>query len=234
MQRAKQVPTDKKALTMQKKAPLAEQPTGRARPQVPEGNRKPIAKMSSTVPSKSLAATSKLSTPPSKSSIYTSKALSSSSLSAGNGKSSSARDRLKNMALAPPQRLNTVKRDMRSVEEIQKDVRRQLGRPVQEERAPPTRQSIPERRPMRPPPSQTQRRPIRRSISPRPTFRSVPALSRRPPGHMPFRPNRSKQYSDEEEEDDDLDGFIDDGDEEDDKNNYSDVISKMFRYDRKR
>jgi hypothetical protein len=51
---------------------------------------------------------------------------------------------------------------------------------------------------------------------------------------MPFRPNRSKQYSDEEEEDDDLDGFIDDGDEEDDKNNYSDVISKMFRYDRKR
>lgn len=51
---------------------------------------------------------------------------------------------------------------------------------------------------------------------------------------MPFRPNRSKQYSDEEEEDDDLDGFIDDGDEEDDKNNYSDVISKRFRYDRKR
>jgi hypothetical protein len=51
---------------------------------------------------------------------------------------------------------------------------------------------------------------------------------------MPFRPNRSKQYGDEEEEDDDLDGFIDDGDEEDDKNNYSDVISKMFRYDRKR
>lgn len=233
MQRAKQVPTDKKALTMQKKAPLAEQPTGRARPQVPEGNRKPIAKMSSTVPSKSLTATSKLSTPPSKSSIYTSKASSSSSLSAGNGKSSSARDRLKNMALAPPQRLNTVKRDMRSVEEIQKDVRRQLGRPVQEERASPARQSIPERRPMRPPPSQTQRRPIRRSISPRPTFRPVPAQSRRPPGHMPFRPNRSKQYSDEEEEDD-LDGFIDDGDEEDDKNNYSDVISKMFRYDRKR
>ncbi|GAB5586727.1 hypothetical protein Unana1_01627 [Umbelopsis nana] len=244
MQRAKQVPTDKKTLTMQKKPPPPESASSRPRSHVGELARKPISKISSMPASKTASPTHKLSTPPSKSSIYTNKASSSSAMSSTNAKVTSARDRLKNMALAPPQRLNTVKRDMRSVEEIQQDVRRQLGRSVPEERATlqrpkapersrvPERMRIPDRRPERSPPSQLQRQPGGRSLSPRPAHRPAANQPRRPPGHMPFRSNRRSRYSDEE--DDDLDGFIDDGDEEHDNNNYSDVISKLFRYDRKR
>lgn len=146
----------------------------------------------------------------------------------------SVRDRLKNIALAPPQRLNTVKRDLRSVEEIQQDIRKQLGKVPTE--AKPSRERVRERQPIRRSLSPRsapardrapERRPVRRSLSPRPR-------PQRPAGRMPFQRNRRSRYSDEEEEDDDLDGFIDDGDEEEDLNNYSEVISKMFRYDRKR
>ncbi|KAH8547622.1 SPT2 chromatin protein-domain-containing protein [Umbelopsis sp. PMI_123] len=232
MKRAKQVPTDKKSLIMQKKPPPPVPTYNRAKPSVSEVNGKPMPKAPSSTPNKAHATPSKLSN---KASIYTSRPSSSTSTAVAGTQMGSVRDRLKNIALAPPQRLNTVKRDLRSVEEIQQDVRRQLGKSANEDR--PARDRVRERQPIRrslSPRSASardrapDRRPIGRSLSPRPIPRQ-----QRPPGHMPFRPNRARRYSDEDE-DDDLDGFIDDGDVEEDNNNYSDVISKMFRYDRKR
>jgi hypothetical protein len=232
MKRARQVPTDKKSLIMQKKPPPPVPTYNRAKPSVSEVNGKPMPKAPSSTPNKAHATPSKLSN---KASIYTSRPSSSTSTAMAGTQMGSVRDRLKNIALAPPQRLNTVKRDLRSVEEIQQDVRRQLGKSANEDR--PARDRVRERQPVRrslSPRSASardrapDRRPIGRSLSPRPIPRQ-----QRPPGHMPFRPNRARRYSDEDE-DDDLDGFIDDGDVEEDNNNYSDVISKMFRYDRKR
>ncbi|KAI8577245.1 hypothetical protein K450DRAFT_252930 [Umbelopsis ramanniana AG] len=226
MKRAKQVPTDKKALSLQKKPLPSEPGPNRPKPSLSEASRKP--KASTSTPSRPHTTPNKQ---PTKSSIYTSRPSSNLSAAAGSAKMASVRDRLKNIALAPPQRLNTVKRDLRSVEEIQQDIRRQLGKAPNEEK--PARERVRERQPIRrslsprsAPTRAPERRPIRRSLSPRPR-------PQRPAGRMPFRPNQRRRYSDEEE-DDDLDGFIDDGDEEEDLNNYSDVISKMFRYDRKR
>ncbi|KAI9288289.1 SPT2 chromatin protein-domain-containing protein [Umbelopsis sp. AD052] len=224
MKRAKQVPTDKKALSMRKKPLPSEPGQNRPKPSLSEINRRPKA---STTPSRPHTTPNKQ---PTKSSIYTSRPSSNNSAAAGSAKMASVRDRLKNIALAPPQRLNTVKRDLRSVEEIQQDIRRQLGKPPSEVK--PARERVRERPPIRrslsprsAPTRAPERRPTRRSLS--------PPRPQRPAGRMPFRPSQRRRYSDEEE-DDDLDGFIDDGDEEEDLNNYSDVISKMFRYDRKR
>ena len=231
MKRAKQVPTDKKTLSQQKRAPPSESGLNRPKPSASEASRKPMPKASTSTPGKSHTTLNKA---PTKSSIYTSRPSSNNSAAAGGAKMTSVRDRLKNIALAPPQRLNTVKRDLRSVEEIQQDIRKQLGKAPNE--AKPARERVRERQPIRrslSPRSASardrapERRPVRRSLSPRPR-------PQRPAGRMPFQRNQRRRYSDEEEEDDDLDGFIDDGDEEEDLNNYSEVISKMFRYDRKR
>ncbi|RUP47775.1 hypothetical protein BC936DRAFT_145347 [Jimgerdemannia flammicorona] len=67
--------------------------------------------------------------------IYGSKRTANVSRSTGNGGTSSsaggasARDRLKASVLAPPQRLNTNKRDLRSVEEIQEDMTKRKSGP---------------------------------------------------------------------------------------------------------
>ncbi|KAG2177965.1 hypothetical protein INT43_003212 [Umbelopsis isabellina] len=224
LKKAKEVPTDKKAASVQRKyQPPAPEPAARPKLQIKDPIRKQPASIGSSKPS----------------SIYSSKYQHNGAAGIGGSagsKPASVRDRIKNMALAPPQKLNMNKRDMRSVEEIQQDVRRKLGKPVPEERRPIEKDRPLERRPMRPaPPAAAARRPPLSSAG-RPDA-SRPVARRRSPPRMPFRSNRprpSRRYSDEDEYDEDLDGFIDDEDVEEEGNDYSEVISKMFRYDRKR
>lgn len=225
MKKANEVPTDKKALSVQRKyQPPAPEPAARPKLHIKDPIRKQPASMSASSKSSSMYA-----------SKYQHGGGAGMGGSAGS-KPASVRDRIKNMALAPPQKLNMNKRDMRSVEEIQQDVRRKLGKPVPEERRPRENDRPLERRPMRPAPTAAAARRPLPSPAGRPDT-SRPVARRRSPPRMPFRSNRprpSRRYSDEDEYDEDLDGFIDDDDVEEEGNDYSDVISKMFRYDRKR
>jgi hypothetical protein len=219
MKKAKEVPTDKKAVSVPKKQSGPPEPITRPKLHIKDPVRKQPASSGST-----------------KSSIYSSKHQPSSIANMGtSSKPASVRDRIKSMALAPPQKLNMNKRDMRSVEEIQQDVRRKLGKPVPEERRPIVKDRPQERRPMRPPAPPAASPASRRPPPGRPDGSRPAAARRRSPPRMPFRSSRpARRYSDEDEYDEDLDGFIDDEDVEEEGNDYSEVISKMFRYDRKR
>lgn len=185
------------------------------------------------------------------------------------------RERMRLLAAEPPQKVNSQKRDRRSILEIQRDIRREKGNKIDDvdtrsskdprlmsnkNRAAPVKQPI-RKRPLSPP-RPVSKRPLspprpKKSLSPppsRPVARRPSSSDKRPPPQaplrrMPFsgkpldrnsRPVPKRRYRDEEEEDEDLADFVVDDEDDDDprysrgpsRNNYSEEISKLFRYNR--
>lgn len=174
----------------------------------------------------------------------------------GNTDVLSARDRAKLLVQEPPKKVNSQKRDRRSISDVQREIRRSKGIYSDEEDDRYNRQDprlmnskkpmnknndIRRKRPMSPP-----SRPIKKPMEPpkRPVSQG--------PRRMPFsgRPldpgarkpiQRRRPRDEEEEEDEELSSFIVDDEDEDPRyargprrNSYSDEISKIFRYDKSR
>ncbi|KAI9265972.1 SPT2 chromatin protein-domain-containing protein [Sporodiniella umbellata] len=166
----------------------------------------------------------------------------------------SVREKAKLLAAEPPRKIVGHKKDKRSIDDVQREIRHAKGIYSDDEDI---RKKDP--RLMANKNRQTQRyqlsdMPVRkRPISP--PVRAAPRkpeISRRIPTapipRMPFtgrsldrnfnKPQPTRRYREEEEYDEELDSFIVDDEEEDDyyrgprKNSYSDVIGKIFRYDR--
>ncbi|KAI9268205.1 hypothetical protein BDA99DRAFT_505203 [Phascolomyces articulosus] len=165
----------------------------------------------------------------------------------------SARDKVRQMMRQPPQKLNTQKRDLRSISEMQREIRHKKGIYSDEEedtRADPRllhnkQRAASEYRyngrvsPGPPPSSRPQypagKRPAGSAISSRDRggppaaggARRMPFM--RPP---PERRRPMQRYEEEEEIDEEMDDFVVDDEEEED--DYSAEIGRIFRYNKKR
>ncbi|KAG2221728.1 hypothetical protein INT45_007134 [Circinella minor] len=166
----------------------------------------------------------------------------------------SARDKVRQMMRQPPQKLNTQKRDLRSISEIQRDIRHKKGIYSDEEednRADP--RLLQNKRV-----STENRYNNKVSSGPLPNSRSSFPAGKRPAGsaaaammnrnrnigdsrRMPFSrpvPERRRpiqRYEEEEEGDEEMDDFVvNDEEEEEEVNDYSAEIGRIFRYNKKR
>ncbi|KAI9489790.1 SPT2 chromatin protein-domain-containing protein [Zychaea mexicana] len=158
----------------------------------------------------------------------------------------SARDKVRQMMRQPPQKLNTQKRDLRSVSEIQRDIRHRKGIYSDDEgdvRNDPRllqnkQRSVSEHRysSSRAPPAPPARhfpagkRPAAASIDrgSDASMRRMPFM-RPPPGRRRHLPQQFDEEADEE-----MDDFVVDDEEEEESNDYSAEIGRIFRYNKKR
>ncbi|KAI8139621.1 SPT2 chromatin protein-domain-containing protein [Fennellomyces sp. T-0311] len=139
----------------------------------------------------------------------------------------SARDKIKQMYRQPPQKLNTQKRDLRSISEIQRDIRHSKGIYSDDEQD------------TRPDPRLLHNK--NRVVSKIPSSARPLTAGKRPaadPGarRMPFMRSATDRKRPmmhrAEEPDEDLDDFVVDDEEEEE--DYSAEIGRIFRYNKKR
>ncbi|KAL1917776.1 uncharacterized protein VTP21DRAFT_3610 [Calcarisporiella thermophila] len=130
-----------------------------------------------------------------------------------------------------PVPLQTKKRDLRSVEEIQMDLWRRRGKNI----SPDTSSAPRDRNGMARPPSAPKSKTPPTSASYRSRYSASPNPTKSNLESARSSMRRPRSYEEEEEEDDDLDDFIDDEEEEDYHGDYrgrsqvSSVISQIFR-----
>ncbi|KAI7849193.1 SPT2 chromatin protein-domain-containing protein [Circinella umbellata] len=165
----------------------------------------------------------------------------------------SARDKVRQMMRQPPQKLNTQKRDLRSISEIQRDIRHKKGIYSDGEEDTRSDPRLLQNKRV----SSENRHNNKMSSGPLPSSRSSFPAGKRPAGsaaaammnrnrnigdsrRMPFsRPvperRRPIQRYDEEELDEEMDDFVvNDEEEEEEVNDYSAEIGRIFRYNKKR
>ena len=167
----------------------------------------------------------------------------------------SARDKVRQMMRQPPQKLNTQKRDLRSISEIQRDIRHKKGiysdeeddirsdpRLLQNKRVVSSEHRYNKMSPG-PAPSSTSRasfpagkRPAGSAAAMMSRNRNIGESRRMPFSRPPPERRRPMQrYEQEEELDEEMDDFVvNDEEEEEELNDYSAEIGRIFRYNKKR